>query len=178
MLEVETTSIDGYTYEVTKLPYKRGRKLLLRLYKSLGPALADAMGSVPELGGLESLDELEVQKFLPSLAALVRTLADTLSEEDMEFMEDTLIEHTQFGQDGKLVPLKGNAEFHFSGNYSVYFQWLAFALKINYLGFFDGQGLLQKVKAMAAAAAAASPSLNTSIGTSTGSPQASATPAA
>jgi hypothetical protein len=171
MLSSEKSTINGVTYEVTQLPYKLGHRLLLRLYKVLGPAVAKALSQAPGLDkGIAGLDTRELA---PAFSAAVETLAETMTEEDFDFAVDTLAEYTKISKEAdKWLPLKGAMEFHFAGNYPELFKWLGFALRVNYGGFFGEQGfgaLLGRLQRTA------SKSPSTSTGTSTGSPAPSAT---
>ena len=175
MLESETTTINGRTYEVTKLPYKLGKKILLILYRTVGPAAAEALAKAPE----GNLADIQVRHLAPAFSAAVGGLAERLEEKDFDLVVDTMAQYTKISKEGasNLIPLKGEIEFHFSGNYGELFKWLGFALRVNYSGFSGEHGsladVLQKVKAVAKA----SQSQNISTGMPTESPQASDTAA-
>lgn len=179
MLEKKTKVINGHNYEVTQLPYKRGRKLFLRLYKALGPVLAEALANAPVDGKVGQLQEMKVSKLLPSMTAVIRELADRMTEEDFAYMEQELASCTNFDPEGgeKFRPLKGEMELLFAGNYIESFQWLGFALKVQFFDFLDEselgtklRNLIQTVKALQ--------SQSTSTGQPKESPPASDTPAA
>jgi len=170
MLSSEKTVINGNGYEVRQLPYKLGHRLLLRLYKVLGPTVARGIASAPNLGNLA---DFQVERLAPMLAGAIETLAGVLSEEDFDFVVDTLAEYTLLSKgDDKWVPLKQEMEFHFAGNYPELFKWLGFALKVNFSGFFGERGFGDLVARLQTRA---SKSRSTSTGTSTGSPAPSAT---
>ena len=140
MLEHEKATINSTGYKVTKLPYKASKRVLLRLYKALGPALGQGLADA--LAGPSGLRSVLGAEIGPALGAAVRTLAETLAEEDFDFIVEALAEYTEISKStDKWVPLKNEMEFHFSGNMPELFQWLAFALRVNFGGFFDGQGL-------------------------------------
>lgn len=163
MLASEKTKINGVGYEVTKLPYTPGHSLLLRLTRALGPALGQ--GVIDGTHNVNLKDLLNVQVG-PALGSAIKALSETLNAEDFDYIVDTLAEYTKISKaEGKWIPLKAEMEFHFAGNYFELFQWLGFALKVNYGGFFSEQGiggLLGKMKG-------AQRSPISSIGTSTGS---------
>lgn len=150
MLKSETTTINGTGYQVTQLPYKTGQRLLIRLYKALGPALADALTSIPDIAKETNLLDMSWADIAPALHKLVSGVAQTLNEEDFDFMVDSLAEYTQVKTADKWVPIQPIMELHFSGNYEELFRWIAFGLKTNYAGFLKGRGLadvLQNTKA-------------------------------
>lgn len=168
MLNSEKTTIGGSEYKVTQLPYKPGHKLLLRLYRTLGPALADALEKVPDLPKEQKVLDVSVAQLAPAVSGAVRGLSESLSEEDFDYTVGVLSEYTEICKgDDRWVPLKQEMEFHFAGNYGELFQWLWFALKVNYGGFFKGRGsaatLLEQLKTMGRG----SRSQNSSTGTST-----------
>lgn len=166
MLSSEKTVINGNGYEVRTLPYKLGRKVLFRLHKVLGPAVAKGLANVPNVG---SLADFQVERLAPMLSGALEKLAEALSEEDFDFIADTLAEYTLLSKgDDKWVPLKQEMEFHFSGNYPEFFKWFGFALKVNFSGFFGERGFGAALANLQAKAA--SKSRSTSIGTPTGSP--------
>lgn len=168
MLKSEKTTIDGVGYEVTQLPYTQGRKLLLRLYKTLGPALAKGFANAPTLPQGASVVDVSVKDLAPAFGGLIEGLADNLSEEDFDYLTETLAECTCISTEkDKWVPLKSSMEFHFAGNYGEMFAWLGFALKVNFGGFTKGQGSLTALLAKVRAAAKASQSRTTSTGGST-----------
>lgn len=176
MLKQESVTINGTEYEITQLPYSVGRKLLLRLYKVMGPTLAATAAKAPDLGDVKSLGDISVERLLPALTGGAAALADNLSEKDFEYMVDTLAGYTKVSNgEGGFLPLKQEMEFLFAGNYMEQFQWLGMALKVNYLGFMKGRGLLGEALRRVRAAQTASRSPSTSTGTPTESQPASNT---
>jgi hypothetical protein len=159
VLKKESATINGQKYEVTQLPYSAGHRLLLRLYKVLGPALAEAFANAPDLKD-SSIGDLPLRKIGPALGAAATRLAQDLSEEDFDHMVETLAEYTRLIDDtGRPKKLDADArEFHFAGNYLELFQWLGFALRVNYLGFSNGRDVLTQALARAREIAAQSPS--------------------
>jgi hypothetical protein len=120
-LETKTREIDGTEFRVTQLGFATSRKLLVRITKSLGPALALFMGagkiSAKDFGeALEGVDDAELEH----LSAV---------------LEDVI----QFGNGaGKWPQLdKANREIVFSGRILTFFKVLGFALEVQYADFFD-----------------------------------------
>lgn len=172
MLNSETKTIDGHTYKVTQLPFKKGQKLLVRLYKTLGPAVSEFFAHLPDVKAKE-LGNLKVTKLLPSIGGAMSVLAERLSEEELEFVTETLAEYSELNKGPEQwVKLKGEMEFHFAGRYGAYLKWLGFALGVNYANFLGETGTLKDL--IARVAVKGSPSPAESTGTPTESPQASA----
>ena len=141
MLKHETKTIGGNTYEVSQLPYSIGHKVLLRLMKAVGPSLSQLFANAPELKG-KKVSELDLKELAPSAAAVSQRLAEDLNEEDFQYVTDTLAEYSWLVRDGKKLPLLQEREFLFAGNYLEMFKWLAFALRVNFLGFTNGRDVL------------------------------------
>lgn len=141
-LKSETKTINGHTYDVTQLPYSQGKSLLMRLFKCLGPAMAKALGVAPELKD-RKLSEMKLSEVAPVLGVTCEQLAQDLSEEDFDFAVALLGQYSYvIGDTGARQQLTSDfLEFHFAGNYGELFQWLAFALRVNYLGFLRGRAL-------------------------------------
>lgn len=146
ILRNETKPIDGHTYRVTMLPYKKGQRLLVKLFKLAGPALGEVFAgmdpSKPSIGGMKGA----------AAGAALAELAERLQLETFDELVDTLAEYTELqvetpeGGEG-WVRLKQQIEFHFAGEYWRMLQWLGFALQVNYLGFLKGRGGLEAVLA-------------------------------
>lgn len=141
MLKSETTTINGHQYEVTQLPYSQGKSLLVRLFKVLGPTFARLVAGAPSIND-KNLADLQVSEVVPALASAADQLAQDLSEEDLDATVGALGEFSYVLEGKTRHQLKADfLEFHFAGNYTELFQWLAFALRVNYLGFLKGRGL-------------------------------------
>ena len=141
-LKSESKTINGHKYEVTQLPYTPGKRLLVRLYKVFAPALAQGLAGVPELKD-QSIGDLQVSTIAPAFSRAVEQLARDLSEEDFDAMVEALAEYTFLVNDqGHKRQLSADErEFLFAGNYLELFQWLGFALRVNYAGFLKGRDL-------------------------------------
>jgi hypothetical protein len=173
---VKERVICGQTYRVTLLGALQGRTMLVRLIKTVGPALAAFIeGLLNAKGGL-------TESLALGSADAIRDLALKLSDKDLADISDQLAHFTTV----IVIPndtepqLDKILDEHFAGRYDAYTQWLGFALEANFSSFFGasssgGRDLLSRLKALIASA---STSPTASTGTSTASPQASATPTA
>ena len=117
MLKTQSKTIGSATYKVTSLGASQGRALLVRLAKTLGPS-AEML-----LSGRASAW---------ALAALLERLTD----DDLTYACQVLGATTQLeAVPGRSVQLTlENQEIHFSGAYWEMFQWLSFALEVNFAG--------------------------------------------
>ena len=167
MLESKQRVIGEVEYLVTQLPAPQGRKLLVRLYKVLGPAIGAALKGLPE-DGRASIGDIEVS----SIGDAMIQLAHSLTEEDLEFLVATMTPQTQISREpGKWLALKTEEMFHWSGRYQHMFVWLGFALEVNYGSFLPGQGGLDGLlSATQKRSERALSSLQRSTGNSTESP--------
>lgn len=139
LLRNESTTIDGFTYRVTQFPFKRGQRLLVRLFKLAGPAIGEAIGGVnPER---PTASDIKTQ----AIGAALAEFAGRLTEADFDFIVSELADYTELqvetpeGGEG-WVKLKQQIEFHFAGEYWRMLQWLGFGLQVNYAGFLKGRG--------------------------------------
>lgn len=129
------TSIDGMTVTVTQLPAMKALRLMGRLGKTLGPALAKAAGAMQN-GGLESN--------VAVLGDAVHVLFDRLSPDEMEQLTRELLETATVtctvpatGQpyNGPMMPVFNTV---FQGRMPSLLKTLKFAFEVNYGNFFDG----------------------------------------
>lgn len=122
MFKVEERKIGDSTYKVSQLGAIKGRSVMLRLTKCLGPALV----------GLASRETLKAS--IPDLLANM-----DIEEEDLTYFCDSFAEKTfVVTPDGKMPRLDNVFDLHFAGRYMEMIQWLGFCLEVNYAGFFRG----------------------------------------
>mgnify|MGYP001564454346 CR=1 FL=1 len=151
----------GYTYHVTELPAKKGRALLVRLIKTLGPVfgqlVSDMKPADPKVkaGALSAINGQSISRALSELAG-------RLTEADLEHVCQVLGEHSEVSDEEnpdhrkKLTP--GAQEFHFAGRYLEMFEWIGFALEVNFSDFFSGSQIGSAIAgAMAQATERANP---------------------
>lgn len=123
--KAQTRTIGDDVYRVHPVAFGVGRKALIKLVKIVAPMLAAA--SAPG-----TKDD--------KIAALLTALPESLSEDDVEYFADVMgaaswIDHAD-GRQQALV--KQNRELLFGHKYLEFFQWLGFALEVNYAPFFSG----------------------------------------
>lgn len=124
-LLVQSKTIGEYSYAVTQLDAVKGRRVFARLLKVAAPALASLSG-----GSKVKPDDLA-----KGLAAL----AETLSEDDVDFFCDAFAPSTTVTlADGKAPRLSDIFAVHFAGKYLELVKWLAFALEVNFGPFWRG----------------------------------------
>ena len=121
MLSPKDKVINGRTYSVTPLSAVKGRSLLVKL----GPTLAAGMAA------LASKDVTAATKIF-----------ETLDENLLTYVCDTLAPSTQVTVDGRTDPLNktGLQDQLFQANYLEMFQWILFCLEVNYSDFLRGLG--------------------------------------
>ena len=146
MIETKQKQIGprGYTYHVTQFGAKQGGRVLVRLLKMVGGAAGDAMGGVKDFD-------------LSVIGKMVGNLAETVSEEDYDFLCDTFTPLSSVSggeyQAASGMPLSSEGVFdlHFAGAYQELGQWLLFCIEVNYGGFLGEGGIVQRVKTEAIA---------------------------
>jgi hypothetical protein len=124
-LKLEKKRIGRFEYEVKQLGAIAGRDLLVRLAKTLGPAL----GMV--LNGKASLAHA---------GAALAVAAEHLDPAELEHFCDVLGRSSSvYVQEGGKSVVKtldlGFQELHFAGEYAEMFEWLGFALEVNFGNF-------------------------------------------
>lgn len=133
MLKSEDRVIGEHTYRVTQLPVSKGRRLLAQLFKVLGPSIGELAKDArpvadPSLGSLGR----------GTLADAVRAFADRLEPELLDVLSEQMAAQTQLVLNGgaRVIPFAPELEFHFAGRYDEMFQWIGFALEVNFGSFF------------------------------------------
>ncbi len=128
-LRSERRTIGEHEYEVTQLPSSKGRRLLVRLFKVLGPAFGELTA-----GGAKNVDEVDSG----ALARAIQELALRITSDDLEDVVQELARTTRIRMGDKEPELASVMELHFAGRYDELIRWLAFALEVNYGSFFGG----------------------------------------
>lgn len=126
MLEASTKRIGETNYKVTQLRAVKGRRLLVKLLKALGPA-ATAIQDAKD----------------GNVGALLGKLTGSLDEDLVDELCDTFAGCTEFDLgNGKWIGLgeTGQFDLRFAGKYGDMVKWLTFALEVNY-GSFLGEFL-------------------------------------
>lgn len=120
MRSPETREIGEHTFEVTPLGFTAGRKLFVRLSRAFGPAIGHLSTGRPQ-----------------DLAAALSSALEGLSDEDLNHVSEIFGETTRVVQGAKMPYLsKDLRETLFAGRILLFFQWIAFALEVNYADFF------------------------------------------
>ncbi len=137
MREEKSRKIGNHEYVVRQLPATKAQRLFVRLTKIVGPAIAEMAGGKAGLKGAAlfifgQLNEADVEDITKQMAAM--------SEVDNK-------------------PLDKVFEVHFTGKHAELWQWLTFALEVQYQDFFDVLlNLFNKEEERAAADPSQSPS--------------------
>ncbi len=134
--KTEKKRIGAFTYHVTQLDAKSGSVALLRILKYVGPMIQEAVSNGGgDMGAGTKLTEL-------------------LTEADFEYFRETMAGQTTVtggGYDEDAEPALDNIfGEHFASNYLEMFEWLRFALEVNFRSFFAG-AVAKFLKAAAAA---------------------------
>ena len=126
MREPERKQIGAHTYIVTPLGAKRGMRLLSRLARIAGPgmtklATADVKG--PRIVGIP----------VAAIVAAADGILERLADDDLEVVSQMLAESTMVASEsGKATKLDPIFDSHFGNAYAELFQWLRFALEVNF----------------------------------------------
>lgn len=160
-LDSQTTTIDGHSYTVRKLPARRGTRMLTKLARMIGPSI----GTLAEGGKLSDLMGAKVDGKLFSRA--VAALFLHVDEDAVDAILMELADVTTVEKGGLLRP---NYDLHFMGRQGALMKWAAFALEAQYADFFgEVRAAVASLDELAAKVGAAeSPSPPASSGTSGG----------
>lgn len=176
MITSERSTIDGWVYETTQMGSKEGRRLLVRLYKLAGPAVAEFLRSLGAEGKKQvtGLGDIGTE----AIADVIAELSVMITPDEFDHIVDTLARKTRVSQDGqKWQKLEDVSEMLWAGSHSTTFKFIAFALGANYADFFGGLDNLRSFVSKAAMESQ-SKSQSSSTGTPTESQPAADTPAA
>ncbi len=116
----ESREIGGKTFTVKKLSFGKGQPLLVKLLAAAGPVLAKATG-----------DRTQAMALLGSSLSneLIDECANTLGA-----VSSVKIDSVEFPS----LEKSGIRDSVFDGDYLSFFEWLAFALEVQYRDFFLG----------------------------------------
>jgi len=132
VLASEELTIGGRGYRLTQLQAGRARRILFRLFKTCGPALAMLAGKE---GGLAALKG-------DGLADAAKRLALDLSEDEFESIVTDLLftGHVEERQDngGLLHLTKELADLKFAGRLDDFFKLIGAMLRFNFGNFLGG----------------------------------------
>lgn len=127
-LSSETKQIGKHKFTVFMLPPFEAQDILIDLGQILGPALAKAAAAAKATQG-NSLLEMDIDN--PHISSGVSALLQGITKDKMRELVNTMagVSHC----DG--TPLPDVMEMVFRGNLPLMYQWLWFALEVNFRNF-------------------------------------------
>lgn len=138
MLEAKEKVIDGVSYKVHQLGARKALRMLQRIIKIVGPGIATGIQGVDGQGGFQAMAEMDIGKL--ALGQAVKELADRLDEAVVDGIVDELAQVTVVVKGDKQPALSAIFDLHFAGKMKQLFQWLLFALEVQFGDFFGGPG--------------------------------------
>jgi hypothetical protein len=133
--ESTTKIIDGETYEFLQLGAVASNKLLWRLKRIVGPALAGMLnGTKGE--GIESILESDVD-----FESILNGFYERATEAEVDYVTSTLLSQVHHSGDGALDS-SGKIDIHFKGALSRMYKVLWEALKHEYSDFLGESGIV------------------------------------
>lgn len=127
-LDSQEKEIRGHTFVVFKLPPLTAQDVLI----DIGQVLAPALGQAANAFGGEGVDNvLDLDVDDPRIAAGIAALAKGVTKQRMRELIKTMAEVTHC--DGK--PLLKTMEMTFRGDLPLMYQWLWFALQVQFGNF-------------------------------------------
>ncbi len=135
-LETKSKTIGATEYVVRQLPATKGRLVLLRLAKALGPVAASISATKDKHSAMaESLEKAISSVTDDDFTFLCNTFADST---------DVTINDDKGRRSPKLATI---FDLHFAGNYLEMVQWLVFCVEVNFGSFFAAAGLAPAIGA-------------------------------
>jgi len=133
-LEAQEKAIGGHTFRVFKLPPLDAQDVMIDIAQALAPALGAGIGAAGALGTAASPLDLDVDD--PRISSAVATLAQNISKAKMRELVNTMAGVSWC--DGKKLPVVFEAVFR--GDLPLLYQWLWFAMQVNFGNFTDWLG--------------------------------------
>ncbi len=124
-------------FEVTYLPYRKSRKLLVELLRTFGQSIGILIDSAGGFDAKASMQALLVQKNQGNLFERIgHAFVSELSDEKLETVMAMLRDVTRVKQNGTWIDLNKAHDIVFLGEPLLLIRWLAFAIEVQYGDFF------------------------------------------
>lgn len=128
-LDSQTKTIGGHRFEVFKLPPFDAQDVLIDLSQILAPAIGKAASAFDAASSVQSPLDLDVDD--PRIASGITALVQNITKPKMRELINTMAGVTHC--DG--TPLQKTMEITFRGDLPLMYQWLWFALEVNFGNF-------------------------------------------
>jgi len=133
-LQSQTKTIGDHRFEVFKLPPFEAQDVLIDIGQIIAPALGKAAKAFTGDQQVDSLLDIDVEN--PHLATGIAELVRNITKPKMRELVHTMASVTHC--DG--TPLPKVMEITFRGDLPLMYQWLWFALEVNFGNFFPWLG--------------------------------------
>ena len=132
-IESRERRIGATTYRITQLPAKRGRAMLVRFVRLLGPGAGAFVGGLARgKGGWDFAA-------LGGIGEAVHDLCMRMNDEDLGAICDEFATYTVVVKSRDVeLPLAKVFDDHFAGQYGEMMAWLRACCEVNFTSFFDG----------------------------------------
>lgn len=137
--KVKSEPIDGFVYEVHQLPASEAEEIGAELVAMAAPMLGSLFGEGTGSLSVKSLGDFDLKTL--GIKAAVDVFAEKLSSKRLREIRATMAGSTAIYGDGygdAGAPLAKNYDDHFAGELDAMLEWFAFALEVNFGGFFGG----------------------------------------
>lgn len=135
MIQTETRTIDGVSFEISQLGFTSQRKIFVKLAKTLGPGMAKMLAAVPSLDAMRGAN-FDAYGASDALSELLVHLDDTT----LEYFFEEFGKNSRYldtSKDAKPVMHSAIRETIFRGRLLLAFKWLAASIEVNYADFFS-----------------------------------------
>lgn len=167
MQDVKEKKIGEHTYRVRYLPPSKVLKIFSSLFKMLAPAFGKLVdGSLKDGANVSDVLNREIKNI--SIGAAVEALVERWDDANVEALIRDLAIYSEVSTDGQRWPsVKDVYEVHFTGRPKELFEWVYFALEMQFKDFFPASGgsVLEKgLSLLNSGPMSASPSMSKSDG--------------
>lgn len=131
MLEPRSKTIDDLSFTLSPMPARRGLKMFTRLARVLGPALGQLGEGFKTGGSLAAMD-------IAPLGAALGTAFGALDDTETDAIVNGLLDTCRVEVEGKSIRFLDVMDALIAGRTEVLFKLLAWAVEVNYGGFFKG----------------------------------------
>jgi hypothetical protein len=126
----ERTTIGDTTYEIQTFGTKKGQAVLLRLFKTLGPAAAEITSR-----GFDGIGQALVLASTNTSDADLTFVLDSLAEQTTVYLPTT----TTAGSGAVGIKLSDLYDNHFAGRWDEWALWIGWGVRVNFQSFFSGK---------------------------------------
>lgn len=149
-IKTETRTLGNTQYQVSTLTFSKQRAMLVFLANAAGPLLSKFIVQLASAAQGSKTQDDATKKVMAALGSMkvdafgsiAGEFLASLTDAKLQYLQNEFVGVTDFfpsGEKGFRQLKLEDMELHFQGDGLLeYFRWLAFALEVNFSGFFTG----------------------------------------